>query len=106
MNGAKGNMYKLINLESRNRFQSDSESRMSRPWPTDSGALDLPKVARHFFTKTQKTLFFWIVGSSVIFAGNSVKAWRLETWSNPWQIVFHNAKGVAFVNVGVQLSKL
>ena len=21
-------------------------------------------------------------------------------WSNPWQIVFHNAKGVPFVNVG------
>ena len=37
----------------------------------------------------------------VLFQIASLKAWRLEMWSNPWQILFLNAKAAEFVNVGV-----
>ena len=53
---------------------------MSRPWPTVSGSLGLPKVARHFPPKKQK--WFFIVGSPVMlkmvhFSVAPLKPWRM-----------------------------
>ena len=63
------------------------------------------KSASTFFPKPETCFFFLPVGSPVmlkmvIFLVAPLKAWRLEIHSNPWQIVFHNAKGVAFCECG------
>ena len=82
---------------------------MSRPWPAVGGLFGLPKAARHFHPKPD---FFLIVGSPVmlqmvIFPGSSLcrlGGWRCKAILG--RLFFHKAKGVAFVNVGVELSEL
>ena len=87
-----------------NRFHN-----LSRPWPTVSEALGVPKVARHSSQKSD-TWVFLIVGSPVMLNMVPFRVAFLKGLEVGYveqslaDCFFPKCEGVAFVNVGVQLT--